>query len=209
MDMQPTGPSPYYATAATPTIINRPNEPAVSAVSSYHPTAVTVSAPLPVVTNTASPYNSWPAAPAKPAPVVKAVPAQLPAPAALPAMPLSTKPMPAPAAPVVPAATVPAVVPIVPAATVPVAVPVTPIAPAATAAVVKAMPASGEIVNHLLTTAKGDGPIEVRKASIQELAKMKANTPEVMVALDGLSDDPTPTIRAEAIIAAARLRMGR
>ena len=71
------------------------------------------------------------------------------------------------------------------------------------------MPANGEIIEHLLTTAQGNGPVEVRKASIQELAKMKANTPEVMVALDGLSDDPAPAVRAEAIIAAARLRMGR
>jgi hypothetical protein len=41
------------------------------------------------------------------------------------------------------------------------------------------------------------------------LAKLKANTPEVMAALDGLSDDPVPGVRAEAIIAAARLRLGR
>jgi hypothetical protein len=66
-----------------------------------------------------------------------------------------------------------------------------------------------EMVEHLLRNARGDNPLDVRKQSIRELAKLKAKTPEVMVALDGLSDDPEPSVRAEAIIAAARLRMGR
>jgi 2-oxoglutarate dehydrogenase E2 component (dihydrolipoamide succinyltransferase) len=132
-----------------------------------------------------SPYNSviMPAKP-KPTPVVKATPpapAPLPVPAAMP-MP-NARPMPPPAAPVVPAATVPAADP--------------------------AMSAGNEAVAHLLQTAKGNGPVEVRKASIQELAKLKLKTPEVMAALDNLSDDPTPAVRAEAIIASARLRMGR
>ncbi len=191
----PAGPSPYYATAATRAISNRPTEPVSSAVSSYHPTAATVSAgPVPTAKNTPtpSPYNAvMTPAPAKPAPVVKAAPAPLPTPAVMPATPMPTRPMPAPAALVVPAASVGAAVPV------------------PTSAAVPAMPANGELVEHLLKTAKGDGPIEVRKASIQELAKMKANTPEVMVALDGLSDDPAPGVRAEAIIAAARLRMGQ
>ena len=113
--------------------------------------------------------------------VVKATPAPLPVPVNMPATPLSNKPMPSPAAPVVPAAVT----------------------------VVPAMPVNGDIIQHLLQTARGNGPAEVRKASIEELAKMKANTPEVMVALDGLSDDQVPAVRAEAIIAAARLRMGR
>jgi hypothetical protein len=73
------------------------------------------------------------------------------------------------------------------------------------------MPAvkSSEIVDHLVKTAKGDAPLEVRKASIQELVKLKANSPDVMAALNSLADDPAPSIRAEAIIAAARLRMGQ
>ena len=41
VDSQPTGPSPYFATAATPTIINRPSVPDTSALSSYHATAAT------------------------------------------------------------------------------------------------------------------------------------------------------------------------
>ena len=185
VDSQPTGPSPYFATAATPTIINRPSVPDTSAVSSYHATAATASTakPLPTLNNTpsTSPYNiALPPAPAKPV-VVKATPAPLQVPANMTATPLSTKPMPAPAAPVVPAAIT----------------------------VVPAMPVNGDIIQHLLQTARGNGPAEVRKASIEELAKMKANTPEVMVALDSLSDDPVPAVRAEAIIAAARLRMGR
>jgi hypothetical protein len=81
--------------------------------------------------------------------------------------------------------------------------------PAPAAPVVPAAAVHSELVDHLLQTAKGTGPVEVRKASIQELSKMKANTPEVMAALDGLADDPVPAVRAEAIIAAARLRMGR
>jgi hypothetical protein len=183
MDEMPAGPSPYYATAATPTTVNRPTEPVASVVSSYHPTAAMTASPPAVVKANPTPCNGTVTAPAKPTPVAKAAPAQLPTPAAMPATPLSTKPTPAPAATVVPAATVPAAVP--------------------------TMPSNSEVVDHLLMTAKGNGPFEDRKASIRELAKMKANTPEVMVALDGLSDDPTPAVRAEAIIAAARLRMGR
>jgi hypothetical protein len=124
-----------------------------------------------------------PEAPAKPAAVVKSTPAPLPTPAAMPSTPISTKPM-----PVLPAS----------------------VAPAPTSAkVAPAAPANYEIIDHLVKTAKGAGPVEVRKASIQELAKMKVNTPELMVVLDGLSDDPVPAVRAEAIIAAARLRMAQ
>jgi hypothetical protein len=62
---------------------------------------------------------------------------------------------------------------------------------------------------QLLATAKGNGPVEARKASIQELVKLKANTAEVLAALEELSNDSAPAIRAEAVIAGARLKMGR
>jgi hypothetical protein len=68
---------------------------------------------------------------------------------------------------------------------------------------------SDETVGHLLATARGNGPVEVRKTSIQELVKLKANTPEVLAAMDSLSDDPVPSVRAEAVIAGARLKLGR
>jgi hypothetical protein len=215
VEMPPAGPSPYFATAATPIMTNSSPELAAASVSSYHPTAATptmavrsngliapdVSAyhptaatpvgPAPAQVAKAAPLAPKPTpAPANPTmptplpvPVAQNVPAPLPAPAAMPSTPISTRPMPAPAAPVVPATT--------------------------TATATPAVPANHEIIQHLLKTSKNGDSVEVRKASIQELVTMKANTPEVMVALDGLSDDPTPEIRAEAIIAAARLRMGR
>lgn len=66
-----------------------------------------------------------------------------------------------------------------------------------------------EVIKHLLATASGNGPVEVRKASIQGLVQARANTPEVMAALTKLCDDEIATIRAEAVIAQARLKLGR
>jgi hypothetical protein len=111
--------------------------------------------------------------------MAKTAPAPLPA-VPMPAAPMpNSRPMPPPPAPVVPAS-LPEVV-----------------------------AKADETVSHLLETARGAGPVEVRKASIQELVKLKANTPEVRTALEGLTDDPVPAIRAEAVIASARLQMGR
>jgi hypothetical protein len=177
-------PSPYFATKGTGSSVTpQPTDPVAPGVSSYFPTAATPAKPMATSTTMmASPYNSaTPMAPAKPvpAPLAKTAPGSLPTPAAMPTVPMSPRPMPAPPAPVVPAS-MPAAVSI-----------------------------SDETVGHLLATARGNAPVEVRKTSIQELVKLKANTPEVMAALDSLSDDPVPSVRAEAVIAGARLKMGR
>jgi hypothetical protein len=219
-NLEPVGPSPYYATAITPPATHAPSEPLPSAVSSYHPTSASPLSPTTVVKTTAamSPYNaavaaaplvpppvmrtSAPTAFAKlaPAPTAVSSPAPMPAPVPMPA------PTPAPVASAMPA---PQPTPLPPAIEVTPAPPLTtkPM-PAPPAPVIPAGLNPG-MVDHLLRNARGDNPIDVRKQSIRELAKLKAKTPEVMVALDGLSDDPEPSVRAEAIIAAARLRMSQ
>jgi hypothetical protein len=179
--------SPYFAAKGNGTAATPP-EPTATGVSSYHATSATPATRVPAGMSgpSNSPYNGSPAAPLKgqslPMPTAKSVPATLPSPSAMPAVPMRTRPVPPPAAPVVPA-TLPGMT--------------------------ETPPVANEAVSHLLATAKGSGPVEVRKASIQELVKLKANTPEVLAAMDRLSDDPVPQIRAEAVIAGARLKMGR
>ena len=201
-------PSPYFATMGTgTTVMSQPAEPAAPGVSAYHPTAATPAKQMTVMkTLPASPYNAVAVIPSKPipAPMAKSVPAPLPVPASMPTVPMSPRPMPAPPAPVVPAS-----MSMAPSAPRSIATPPAPPAPPAPAFMPAATSMSEETVGHLLATARGTGPVEVRKTSIQELVKLKANTPEVMAGLESLSDDPVPSVRAEAVIAAARLRMGR
>jgi hypothetical protein len=184
--MAPVSRSPYNASASTPKNVTVPTQPIASNVSSTYPTITSLGQDTPQVKTTPamSPYNVMSSAPAKPQlPVitVKSVPAPTPLPAPMPVGPMQAAPMPQ---------------------SKPLPAPATPVVPASATD-------AKDMVGHLLKTAKGNGPVEVRKASIQELAKLKCTSPEVMVALDGLSDDPCPAVRAEAIIAAARLRMGQ
>jgi hypothetical protein len=51
--------------------------------------------------------------------------------------------------------------------------------------------------------------VEVRKACIRALVRCQAATPNVFAALEALTDDPVPAVRAEAVIGQARLKMGR
>jgi hypothetical protein len=227
--LEPTGPSPYYATAITAPARRGPSEPLPPAVSSYHPTSVSPLSPMTVARTgpAMSPYNAVAAAtPVQPPPlppppstsaptvVANAAPAPLPTPvpfptpvpiappAPLPTAVAAPAPLPAPIASVAPTPLPTAIerAPASPLSTKPLPVPSAPVVPAAL---------NSETVEHLLRSTRADNPLDVRKESIRELARIKVKTPEVMVALDGLSDDPDQSLRAEAIIAAARLRMGQ
>jgi hypothetical protein len=210
MSAEPMAPdlSSYHPTSATPAkATGMPTEGMAPGVSSYNPTGATVArstaTPPEAMAPNVSSYHATAATPATPITVSKPTPTSSPynSTSAVPARP----PMPAPA---VKAPTAPMSMPALPAApmsTRPMPAPPAPVVPAS-------MPKSApgdEMIAHLLAKAKGAGPVEVRKASIQELVKLKANTPEVMAALDTLGDDPVPGVRAEAVIASARLKLGR
>lgn len=69
-----------------------------------------------------------------------------------------------------------------------------------------AAPTDAAQVAKLLTDAKGMGAVDDRREAIRALVKGRVNTPEVMQTLEQLSNDPTPGVRAEAVIGLARLR---
>jgi hypothetical protein len=70
------------------------------------------------------------------------------------------------------------------------------------------MRSAPELVKHLLAAAqvRGDST-EVRVACIRALVRCQVRTPLVFAALEGLSEDPVPAVRGEAIIGQARLRL--
>jgi hypothetical protein len=67
---------------------------------------------------------------------------------------------------------------------------------------------SPELVSMLLDGARGAGTVDGRKACIRALVRSRLTTPEVFAMLEQLSEDKAPAIRAEAVIATARLKMG-
>jgi hypothetical protein len=61
-----------------------------------------------------------------------------------------------------------------------------------------------ELVRKLVACALRDGPMEERQACIRALVRGRAQYPEVIEALQQISHDPTPAIRAEATLGLAR-----
>jgi hypothetical protein len=169
--------------------------------SPYFATTTTGPAPLapePTAPDVSS-YHAMAATPALPVPAGKPAPSASPYNGA-PSPIITGRSLPVPPPAPLPA---PTAMPSVPMKTRPMPAPAAPVVPAT-------MPAADvEKVKILLTTAKGPGAVEERKASIKELVQMKANTPEVLAALEMLSDDAAPAVRTEAVIAGARLKMGR
>jgi hypothetical protein len=66
-----------------------------------------------------------------------------------------------------------------------------------------------DLSKHLVVVAKSAKETsETRVACIRALVRGHANTPEVLKALEGLSDDEVPAVRVEAIIGLGRLKTG-
>ena len=66
---------------------------------------------------------------------------------------------------------------------------------------------SAELVEALARAAQGQGPAEERRAFVGALVRGKATSPAVLRTLDALANDEEPTVRLDAIIGAARLRI--
>jgi hypothetical protein len=66
---------------------------------------------------------------------------------------------------------------------------------------------SPELVTALVKQAGSTDAESARKAAIRALVRCQVNRPDVLSALDKLTEDPSPAIRMEAAIATARLRV--
>jgi hypothetical protein len=65
-----------------------------------------------------------------------------------------------------------------------------------------------DLAPALLGVAKGTEADSTRKAAIKALVKCQAGTPDVISALEKLTDDPSPAVRVEAAIGMAHLKVG-
>lgn len=84
---------------------------------------------------------------------------------------------------------------------------IAPVQPKAeTAKTVVVAPADASQVGKLLADARTASDVDDRRNAIRTIVKGRHNTPEVIQTLEQLSNDPTPGVRAEAVIGLARLR---